>query len=86
MFKLTASSGVDRDLFNGHLLVQEGTLAKKVQGLLAIVGDGDLDLRVTRSNELDTQGSITLVNIHGGSGGVSGQSGDGELANDLHIE
>jgi hypothetical protein len=43
--RLTTSSRVHLDFLNRELLIQEGTLAEEVQGLLAIVGDSDLELR-----------------------------------------
>jgi hypothetical protein len=83
-FELTATSRVHLDFLDRKLLVQEGTLAEEVQGLLAIVGESNLDLRVARRSKLDAQGSLALVYIDRSSGGNRCQSGDGDLARNLH--
>lgn len=79
---LTTSSRIDLDFLDGSNFIQESTLAEKVQSLLTIVGDGDLDLRVANTLELNAQRSVTLVDIDRGSGGDSGQGSNGEL--ELH--
>jgi hypothetical protein len=86
LIKLTASCRVDGNLLNRKFLIQEGTLAEQVQGLLAIIRHSDLDLRVPRGSKLDTQGRRALVDIDSSGTGIGRQSSDGELSDDLHDE
>ena len=77
------TGGKHLNLLHRVHFIEEGARAQQVERSLAIVSDGDLDLRVTRSSELDAQGGFAPVDA---DSGCARQGGDGQLNETPHDE
>lgn len=78
------TSRVDLGLLNRGS-VQEGTGLEELDGGVAVVGDGSLDLSVADHLKLDIQRGVTLVQVEGDGAGGGGQGGDGKTSEELHF-
>lgn len=83
--ELTASCGVDGYLLDWQFLVQESALGEQVEGLVTLVDESNLDLRVASSLELNSQRCLTLVDINRCSRRESDQRCDSEGLHDGQV-